>query len=65
MIIRLVHQHHNPADDTRTLGNGKVTHFGVSFGGNFSVMSALSGIVYAAVDLGGPVIGWLDTQVAL
>ena len=41
----------------RTLGNGKVGHFGVSFGGNFAAMSGLSGIVDAAVDLGGPVDG--------
>ena len=45
------------ADYARTLGNGKVAHFGVSFGGNFSAMSGLSGIVDAAVDLGGPVVG--------
>ncbi|HEY4794398.1 MAG TPA: alpha/beta hydrolase, partial [Mycobacterium sp.] len=42
------------ADYARTLGNGKVAHFGVSFGGNFSAMSGLSGAVDAAVDLGGP-----------
>ncbi len=40
----------------RTLGNGKVAHFGASFGGNFSAMSGLAGIVDAAVDLGGPVV---------
>ena len=45
------------ADYARTLGNGKVAHFGVSFGGNFAAMSGLSGIVDAAVDLGGPVVG--------
>ena len=44
------------ADYARTLGNGKVAHFGASFGGNFSAMSGLSGIVDAAVDLGGPVV---------
>lgn len=43
------------ADYGRTLGNGRVGHFGVSFGGNFSAMSGLAGIVDAAVDLGGPV----------
>jgi esterase FrsA len=43
------------ADYARTLGNGKVGHFGVSFGGNFSAMSGLAGIVDAAVDQGGPV----------
>jgi esterase FrsA len=41
----------------RSLGDGRVAHFGVSFGGNFAAMSGLSGIVDAAVDLGGPVDG--------
>lgn len=40
----------------RSLGNGQVAHFGASFGGNFSAMSGLAGIVDAAVDLGGPVV---------
>ena len=40
----------------RTLGNGRVAHFGASFGGNFAAMSGLSEIVDAAVDLGGPVL---------
>jgi esterase FrsA len=39
----------------RTLGDGRVAHFGASFGGNFSAMSGLAGIVDAGVDLGGPV----------
>ncbi len=39
----------------RRIGNGKVAHFGLSFGGNFSAMSGLTGLVDAAVDLGGPV----------
>jgi esterase FrsA len=43
------------ADYARTLGDGRVAHFGVSFGGNFAAMSGLSGIVDAAIDLGGPV----------
>ena len=43
------------ADYAKTLGDGRVAHFGVSFGGNFSAMSGLAGIVDAAVDLGGPV----------
>ena len=46
----------------RTLGNGKVAHFGVSFGGNFSAMSGLSGTVDAAVDLGGPVVGAFEAE---
>ena len=50
------------ADYARTLGNGKVAHFGVSFGGNFSAMSGLSGTVDAAVDLGGPVVGAFETE---
>ncbi len=44
------------ADYASTLGNGRVGHFGASFGGNFSAMSGLAGIVDAAVDLGGPVV---------
>jgi esterase FrsA len=44
------------ADYARSLGNGRVAHFGASFGGNFSAMSGLAGIVDAAVDLGGPVV---------
>jgi esterase FrsA len=43
------------ADYARTLGDGRVGHFGASFGGNFAAMSGLAGIVDAAVDLGGPV----------
>jgi esterase FrsA len=43
------------ADYTRTLGDSRVAHFGASFGRNFAAMSGLSGIVDAAVDLGGPV----------
>jgi esterase FrsA len=39
----------------RKIGNGKVAHFGLSFGGNFAAMSGLSGAADAAVDLGGPV----------
>jgi esterase FrsA len=39
----------------RGLGNGKVAHLGISMGGNFAAMSGLSGIVDAAVVLGGPV----------
>jgi esterase FrsA len=44
------------ADYARGIGDGRVAHFGVSFGGNFAAMSGLAGIVDAAVDLGGPVI---------
>lgn len=43
------------AEYARSLGNGRVAHFGASFGANFAAMSGLSGIVDAAVDLGGPV----------
>jgi esterase FrsA len=43
-------------DYARQLGNGRVGHFGVSFGGNFSAMSGLTGLVDAAVDQGGPVV---------
>jgi esterase FrsA len=41
--------------EARKLGNGKVAHMGVSFGGNFAAMSGLSGIVDAAIVLGGPI----------
>ena len=41
--------------EARRIGNGKVGHFGLSFGGNFSAMSGLAGAVDAAIDLGGPV----------
>ncbi|OBK28584.1 hypothetical protein A5659_05785 [Mycobacterium sp. 1165196.3] len=44
------------ARHARTLGDGRVAHFGASFGGNFAAMSGLSGIVDAAIDLGGPVV---------
>jgi esterase FrsA len=50
------------ADYARTLGDGRVAHFGASFGGNFSAMSGLSGIVDAAVDLGGPVVESFEEQ---
>ncbi len=50
------------ADYARKLGDGRVAHFGVSFGGNFSAMSGLAGIVDAAVDLGGPVDHAFDAE---
>jgi esterase FrsA len=50
------------ADYARAVGNGKVAHFGASFGGNFAAMSGLSGIVDAAVDLGGPVVGAFEAE---
>jgi esterase FrsA len=42
-------------DFGRSLCDGRVAHFGMSFGGNFAAMSALTGLVEAAVNLGGPV----------
>jgi esterase FrsA len=39
----------------RTIGDGRVAHFGFSFGGNFAALSGLSGAVDAAIDVGGPV----------
>jgi esterase FrsA len=39
----------------KSVGDGRVAHFGMSFGGSFSAYSGLTGIVDAAVDLGGPV----------
>jgi esterase FrsA len=50
------------ADYARSLGNGRVAHFGASFGGNFSAMSGLAGIVDAAVDLGGPVVESFEAE---
>lgn len=42
-------------EEARRIGNGKVAHFGMSFGGNFSAMTGLSGAVDAAIVNGGPV----------
>ena len=39
----------------RQAGNGRVAHFGLSFGGNFPALSGLSGLSGAAIGLGGPV----------
>jgi esterase FrsA len=50
------------ADYARKLGDGRVAHFGVSFGGNFSAMSGLAGIVDAAIDLGGPVLDSFEPE---
>lgn len=41
----------------RGVGNGLVAHLGISFGGNFSALTGLTGTVDAAVVLGGPVDG--------
>jgi len=43
------------AQEARTIGNGKVAHFGLSFGANYSAMTGLLGAVDAAVVLGGPI----------
>jgi esterase FrsA len=40
----------------RSIGDGRVAHFGLSFGGNFSATSGLTELVDAAVNLGGPVL---------
>ena len=40
----------------RSLGDGRVGHFGLSFGGNFAAVSGLTGRVDAAVDVGGPLV---------
>jgi esterase FrsA len=50
------------ADHARSLGDGRVAHFGASFGGNFSAMSGLAGIVDVAVDLGGPVVESFEAE---
>ncbi|WP_327681446.1 alpha/beta fold hydrolase [Kitasatospora sp. NBC_00458] len=39
----------------RTIGNGRVGHFGISMGGYYSARAGLTGAVDAAVVLGGPV----------
>ena len=41
--------------EARTMGDGRVAHLGISMGGYLSAYTGLSGIVDAAVDLGGPV----------
>jgi esterase FrsA len=41
--------------EARRVGNGKVAHFGMSFGANYSAMTGLLGVVDAAIILGGPV----------
>lgn len=41
--------------EARRLGNGKVAHFGMSFGANYSAMTGLLGAVDASIVLGGPV----------
>lgn len=44
------------AEYARSIGDGRVGHFGMSFGANFSAMSGLTGTVDLAIDLGGPVV---------
>jgi esterase FrsA len=46
----------------RKLGNGKVGHIALSFGGNFSAMTGLVGAVDAAVDDGGPIMDSFTTE---
>ncbi|HEX3743318.1 MAG TPA: alpha/beta fold hydrolase [Bryobacteraceae bacterium] len=41
--------------EARRVGNGKVAHFGMSFGANYSAMAGLLGAVDASIVLGGPV----------
>ena len=41
--------------EARKLGNGKIAHFGTSFGANYSAMTELTGAVDCSVVLGGPV----------
>jgi esterase FrsA len=43
------------ATQARAIGNGKVAHFGLSFGANYSAMTGLLGVVDASVVLGGPI----------
>jgi len=42
-------------DTARHLGDGRVVHFGLSYGGNFAAASGLRRVVDGAIDLGGPV----------
>jgi esterase FrsA len=49
-------------DYARSIGDGRVAHFGMSMGGNFSAMSGLSGLVDAAVNLGGPLVASADPE---
>ena len=44
------------ASYARSIGDRRVAHFGMSFGGNFSAMPGLAGIADCAVDLRGPVM---------
>lgn len=46
----------------RRIGNGRVGHFGLSYGGNFAAASGLRGIVDAAIDLGGPVVASFEPE---
>jgi esterase FrsA len=39
----------------RTIGNGRVAHFGMSFGANYSAMTGLLDAVDASIVLGGPI----------
>jgi esterase FrsA len=41
--------------EARAIGDGRVAHVGISMGGYFTARAALSGLVDAAVILGGPV----------
>lgn len=50
------------ADYARGIGDGRVAHFGASFGGNFAAMTGLTGIVDAAVELGGPVVDAFQSE---
>jgi esterase FrsA len=43
------------ARQARNIGNGRVAHFGLSFGANYSAMTGLRGVVDASVVLGGPI----------
>jgi esterase FrsA len=40
----------------RRIGNGRVAHLGISFGGNYSAMTGLMGAVDASIVLGGPIV---------
>ncbi len=50
--------------EARTMGNGIVTHLGISMGGHYSARSGLAGEVDAAIVLGGPVEDAFTTDIS-
>ena len=46
----------------RRIGNGKIVHFGMSFGANYAAMTGLRGVVDGSIVLGGPVDRAFDAE---